>query len=194
MALVARAVVAHALEKGSLHLSVCSMLCPVEIFGREISCLPIHIRSVAGDPQPQQAPAGFSSPVPRQSLLHLRQTWLFSSPSPDTSFLIASGFSMGILFHSPILHHQLCGCKIILDKPVLLGRKLAKKQMKPLGLRGGKVQYTTHTPLRNSAPDGTHNYSCKPGHPPARSCSRGAQDPVNGFSMVKWYTAVAGEG
>lgn len=182
---MAGAVIAYALERGSLHLSVCCMLRPLEIFGREIACLPICIRSIAGDAHPQRAPAGFSSPVPRQSLPHLRQTRLFSSPSPDTLFLVTSGFSMGMLFHSPILHRQLCGCKIIPDKPVRLGRKLAKKQTRPLGLRGGKVQCTMHTLLGNSAPDSTHNDSYKPGQPPGPSCTRGAQAPLNGFSVVR---------
>ena len=59
VALVSGAVVAQALEKGSLHLSVCSMLWLVEIHGREISCLPTHICSIAGDhglSKPQQVP------------------------------------------------------------------------------------------------------------------------------------------
>lgn len=103
---------------------------------------------------------------------------------------------MGILFHSPTSHHQLGGSKIVPDKPVLLGQRLPKKQVRGLGLQGWKATaHHAHTILKSdpSPPEGTHN-SCEPGHPPASSCTRGVHDPVNGFSMTRWCAAVVGDG
>lgn len=102
---------------------------------------------------------------------------------------------MEILFHSPISHHQLGGSKTVPDKPVLLGQKLSKKQVRGLGLQGRKTTaHHAHTILKPdpAAPEGTYN-SCEPGHPPASSCTRGVHDPVNGFSMTRWCAALVGE-